>query len=327
MAMKRHVYILFFVVIEQVSFSQQMPLYSQYLYNKFMINPAVAGSDGYTSINLAVREQWVGISRAPQTYSLSVQTRFLKRPYEVIPTKSGKNIYRPKTDAKVGLGASIFSFNSGLVQRNGIQIAYSYHMWIQKATQLSLGLSFTGYYFRINEQAISMEDPSDPILNSNLRSGIFVPDASFGAYLLNRHYNVGFSADQLLGAVTKIGNSAYSNYSVSRTYYLFGSFSLRPGSDVDFRPSALIRMSEELRPQADIGMNFEYKQSFWAGLTYRTSGAVIANVGVNHTNLYIGYALDFTLNDIQRITYGTHEINCAWKFGDSARKYRWLDRY
>jgi type IX secretion system PorP/SprF family membrane protein len=325
--MKKVVYILFFVVIEQVSFAQQMPLYSQYLYNKFMINPAVAGSDGYTSINLAVREQWLGLSRAPQTYSLSIQTRFLKRPYAVIPTKSGKNIYRPKTDAKVGLGVSIFSFYSGLIQRNGFQIAYSYHMWVQKETQLSLGLSFTGYYFRINEKEVSFEDPNDPLLNSSLQRGVFIPDASFGAYLLNRHYNLGFSADQLLGAVAKIGNPDYSNFTVSRTYYLFGSYSFIYGSDFEIRPSALMRISEQLKPQADIGLNFGFGQSFWTGLTYRSSGAIIANVGVKYLNLFIGYALDFTLNDIQRITYGTHEINLAWKFGDSARRFRWLDRY
>jgi len=29
----------------------------------------------------------------------------------------------------------------------------------------------------------------------------------------------------------------------------------------------------------------------------------------------------------ERVTYGTHELTIALKFGDSARKYRWLDRY
>jgi hypothetical protein len=43
--------------------------------------------------------------------------------------------------------------------------------------------------------------------------------------------------------------------------------------------------------------------------------------------MYIGYAFDFTLQEIQRVTYGTHELTFAIKFGDSARKYRWLDRY
>jgi len=41
----------------------------------------------------------------------------------------------------------------------------------------------------------------------------------------------------------------------------------------------------------------------------------------------MGYAFDFTLQEIQRITYGTHEITLAVKLGESARKYRWLDRY
>jgi type IX secretion system PorP/SprF family membrane protein len=326
--MKKVVYVVFFVMIAQMAFTQQLPLYNQYLYNKFMINPAVAGSDGYTSINLAVREQWVGISRAPQTYSLSAQTRFLKHGYILKTKKSGSRIYRPKTDAKVGMGGSIFSINSGLIQRNGFQIAYSYHMWLQKVTQLSFGLSFTGYYFRINEKEVMLEDPNDPILNSNLRRGIFVPDASFGSYLLNRRYNIGFSADQLFGAIARFGNSnAYSNYSVSRTYYLFGSYGYITGSDIEIRPAALIRMSEQLKPQADIGVNITVSQSFWGGLTYRTNGAIIANMGIKYMKLHIGYALDFSLNDIQRITYGTHEINLAWKFGDSARKYRWLDRY
>jgi type IX secretion system PorP/SprF family membrane protein len=325
--MKRIIYILFFAVIEQISFAQQLPLYSQYLYNKFLINPAVAGSDGYTSINLTAREQWVGISNAPQTYSLSIQTRFLKRPHILQTTKNNRVTFRPKTDGKVGLGGSVFSYSSGLIQRSGFQVSYAYHMWLQSTTQLSLGLSFTGYYFRINEKELSMEDPNEPLLNDNLRRGIFIPDAAFGIYLLNRQYNIGFSADQLFGAAAKIGNNAYSNYSVSRTYYLFGSYSFDRGSDIEWRPSVLIKMSEQIKPQADIGLNFIYNQSFWTGLTYRTSGAIIANVGVKYSHVYIGYAFDFTLQDIQRITYGTHEINLAWKFGDSARKFRWLDRY
>ena len=40
-------------------------------------------------------------------------------------------------------------------------------------------------------------------------------------------------------------------------------------------------MSEQLKPQADIGVTYIYKQDFWAGFAYRTSGAIIANLGVN----------------------------------------------
>ena len=37
--------------------AQQLPLYSQYIFNGFMVNPAVAGHDGYTSFNTTARQQ------------------------------------------------------------------------------------------------------------------------------------------------------------------------------------------------------------------------------------------------------------------------------
>ena len=64
-----------------LAFGQQLPLFSQYLYNKFLINPAVAGSDGYTTVNLTAREQWVGYYGAPRTFSFSMQTRILKKSF------------------------------------------------------------------------------------------------------------------------------------------------------------------------------------------------------------------------------------------------------
>lgn len=331
MVMKRIFYISIFVVIGQISSAQQLPLYSQYIYNKFLINPAVAGSDGYTSLNLTARKQWVGLSLSPQTFSFSAQTRFLKHGHTIKMTSDNKTVFRPQNDAKVGLGASIYSSQSGLIQKTGFQLAYSYHIWLQGMTQLSLGLSFTGTYFRINSNAISMGDQNDPLLTSDLRRGVFIPDATFGLYLLNHQYNVGFSVGQLLGASAKIGNDAYTNYKTFRHYYMFGSYSFEYGKEFEFRPSALLMMSEELKPVmnplVELGLNFGYKQAFWAGIAYRTSRAIIANVGVKYSNVYIGYSFDFTLTQIQSVTYGTHELNVAWKFGDSARRYRWLDRY
>jgi type IX secretion system PorP/SprF family membrane protein len=329
--MKKLVYILFFVIIGQISFAQQLPLYSHYLYNKFLINPAVAGSDGYTSLNLTARKQWVGLPGSPQTFSFSVQTRILKHRLSVKTTKDNQTFLRPENDGKVGLGASVFSNQSGLIQRTGFQVSYAYHIWLQRMTQLSLGLSFTGTYFRINEKELLLEDQNDPLLNDNLRRGIFIPDASFGVYVLNHLFNMGFSVNQLFGASAKIGNTAYSNYKLYRHYYLFGSYNFEKGKDIELRPNVLIMLSEQqnpvVSPLVEFGMSFIYNQSFWAGLSYRTSGAIIANAGVKYKNMYIGYAFDFTLQEIQRITYGTHELNIAWKFGDSARRYRWLDRY
>jgi type IX secretion system PorP/SprF family membrane protein len=310
-----------------MAFGQQLPLYSQYLYNKFLINPAVAGSDGYTSVNLTAREQWVGYNGAPRTFSFSMQTRLLKKSYILKQTRVKKEVFRPKSDGKVGFGGYVFSDKNGLVQRTGFQLSYAYHMWIQNSTQLSMGLALTGYYYKIDEKAINFEDPNEPWLNNNLRRGMFVPDATFGVYLLNAKYSLGFSADQLFQATAKIANNAYKDFKMSRQYYLFGSYDLSSGSNVIIQPSFLLKMSEQLRPQADIGVTYIYNQDFWAGLAFRTSGALIATLGVKYEKMFIGYAFDFTLQEIQKVTYGTHEITIALKFGDNSRRYRWLDRY
>ncbi len=325
--MRKAVYILLLILISDLSFGQQLPLYSQYLYNKFLINPAVAGSDGYTSVNLTAREQWVGYSGAPRTFSFSMQTRMIKKGFSIKQTSANRQVFRPKTDGRVGFGGYVFSDKNGLVQRTGFQFSYAYHMWLENNTQLSMGLAVTGYHYKINEKEINFEDPNEPWLNNDLRRGIFVPDATFGMYLLNAKYSFGFSADQLFQASAKIGDNAYKNFKMDRQYYFFGSYDLSPGSKVVIQPSFVAMMSGQLKPQADIGVTYIYDEDFWAGLAYRTSGAVIANIGIKYQNIYIGYAFDFTLQEIQRITYGTHEITFALKFGDNTRRYRWIERY
>jgi len=324
---RKPVFILILFLICNWAFGQQLPLYSQYLYNKFLINPAVAGSDGYTSVSLTAREQWVGYFGAPRTFSFSLQSRILKKSFILKQTGVKRAIYRPKSDGKVGLGGYVFSDKNGLIQRTGFQFSYAYHLWLANSTQLSLGLSVTGYQYKINEKEINFEDPNEPWLNNNLRRGMFVPDMSFGAYLLNAKYSVGFSADQLLEASAKIADPAYKNFKMSRQYYMFGSYDFSSGTYNIIQPSFLLLMSGQFKPQADLGATYIFNTDFWTGLSYRTSGALIATVGVKYQNIFIGYAFDFTFQEIQRVTYGTHEITFVLKLGDNSRRYRWLDRY
>jgi type IX secretion system PorP/SprF family membrane protein len=324
--MRRLFFILIILIAAVDSYGQQLPIFSQYLYNKFLMNPAVAGSDGYTSFNLTAREQWVGYSGAPRTFSFSAQTRILKKGYSLKATNR-KNVYRPGTDGRVGLGGYVFSDRNGLVHRTGFQASYAYHMWLQNSTQLSFGLALTGYHYRLNDQAMNFEQSDDPWMFNDLRRGMFVPDATFGAYLLNARYCLGFSADQLFGASTKIANNAYNNFRMNRQYYLFGSYDFMPDAYSIIQPSFNLMMSEQLLPQADLGVTYIYDQHAWGGLAYRTSGALIATLGMRYENIFIGYAFDFTTNEIQRVTYGTHEITFAVKLGDNSRRYRWLERY
>jgi type IX secretion system PorP/SprF family membrane protein len=334
--MKRIIYFLLLISTGQIAVAQQLPLLSQYTYNKFLINPAQAGSDGYTSINLTAREQWVGYNGAPRTYTLSWQTRLLKRGYKLNKNIFNKTVYRAKTEGNVGWGGYVFSDRSGLVYRTGFQTTYSYHTWLQDYTQLSFGLAFTGYHYIITANSSSFEQANEPWLNNNLRRGVLIPDVDFGIYIVNPHFDVGFSGQQLLGAIgkVKLGDYAYNNYLMDRHYYLFGSYSFETGVHTILEPSLLIKMSEQVRPQATIGFTYDYDEAIWASIGYRTAGWLTASFRMKYVNsnvelmaMYFGYAYDYSLTKIQGATYGTHELIVAVKFGDRKKRFRWIDRF
>ncbi len=91
-----------------ISSAQQAPLYSQYMLNGFLLNPAVAGSEGYSALNLTAREQWLGFAGGPATYALSFQSRIARRSH-ISRTSSvrRRNNYNSK-NGNVGLGGIYF---------------------------------------------------------------------------------------------------------------------------------------------------------------------------------------------------------------------------
>ena len=99
------------------------------------------------------------------------------------------------------------------------------------------------------------------------------------------------------------------------------------GEGFEIEPSLLIKSSERLNMQADINVKGYYKNDYWIGLSYRTGSAVISMVGVSIGKLYFGYAYDYSLKEVQKLTYGSHEIMIGVKFGDTQRRYRWLRRF
>lgn len=306
--------------------AQQLPLYSQYMMNGFLLNPAVAGSEGYTTFNLTAREQWVGFENAPRTHAFSIQTRILKKSFILKGTPVKRRAYKPSTKGKVGVGGYIFNDRNGLVTRTGIQLTYAYHIWLGE-TQLSFGLSGSAFQFRVNDAELTFFDQREPLLSGGLRKVIYVPDANFGMYLLHSKYSAGFSVAQLFQSALKFGNQSFDDYRMLRHYYLMGAYRFDLNIDYQLEPSVLIKTTEQLLLQADINCKIHYKNSYWAGLSFRTSGALIAMAGVRVNQLYFGYAFDYTLTSIRKHSFGSHEVMIALKLGDNARRYRWLDRY
>jgi type IX secretion system PorP/SprF family membrane protein len=305
--------------------AQQVPLYSQYMLNGFLLNPAIAGSEGYTAINLTAREQWIGFLDAPGTYALSFQTRMLKKSYISKNSSVRKRMRYSSRSGRVGLGGYAFNDRNGAVERTGLKVSYAYHLFLG-TSQLSMGLSLSAFQLRLNEEKIVLENPDDDLWN-NARGTTFIPDADAGIYYDTPTFYVGFSADQLFESMIKLGNTGYDKYKMERNYYLMGGYDIALSDYLILTPSTLVKYAESGTFQADISAKLYYDQTYWGGLTYRTGNAVIVLAGLSIDQFIFGYSFDVSFSSIMKHSFGTHEFIFAIKFGDSARRYRWLNRY
>lgn len=304
--------------------AQQVPLYSQYMLNGFLLNPAVAGSEGYTAVNLTAREQWIGFNDAPGTYAMSFQTRVLRKSYISKSSSVRKRQRYSSRSGKVGCGGYIFSDRNGAVERTGLKASYAYHIFFGNS-QLSMGMSLTAFQLRLLDDKINLED-NDDLVYINARGTAFIPDADIGIYFDTPDFYVGLSADQLLESRLSLGEG-YEDYRLIRSYYLMAGYDIPINDYLLVTPSTLVKVSEFGAFQVDLNAKLYYDQTYWAGLTYRTGNALILLAGLRIDRLIFGYAFDISMTNIMKHSYGTHEFVFAAKFGDSARRYRWLNRY
>jgi type IX secretion system PorP/SprF family membrane protein len=320
------------IFIFGISEAQQVPMYSQYIMNGFLVNPSFAGRDGYTTVNLTVREQWSGLAQAPNTYALSFQTRVLNDSYISKSTTVRKKLVRPTKGGRVGAGGYVFSDNNGIMRRTGIQAAYAYHIPLgsdeEENRDLAFGLALTAYQYAINTEGLILNDPDDPYLNSYDRS-VFIPDFNFGVSFATRRYYVGLSMTNLLRGSVMFSNSTGNRHSELGHYFLTGGVKIPISADWVLEPSAFIKSSDMLFKaiQLDLTSRIYYKNDYWAGLSWRTNDALILLLGINYNRFYFAYAYDFTLTDIRKQSFGSHELTLAVKFGANARRYRWINAF
>jgi type IX secretion system PorP/SprF family membrane protein len=328
-AMKKQ-YLLLIIMLIIISgktlWAQQLPLFSQYLFNGFLINPAYAGLDGYSAVNLTAREQWVGIPNSPKTHIVSYQTRLIGHNFLSKGASARKRTLSRYTSGKVGLGIMIFNDQNGLINRNGAQATYAYHLKLDKGESLSLAISGSVYQFSIDRQKIQLETSSDKLVDNTMLNMI-IPDMGVGAVYTSDAFYVGLSIDQLLQSYLKLGgNNIDEQYKLYRQYYLTAGYHYEIDRSTALEPSCLLKMTNQGSYQLDLSAKMIFGFDYWVGLSFRTGSAIVLSGGVHVARFHFGYAFDYNLRSINRYGYGTHEFMVAYKFGDSPSRLRWLNR-
>lgn len=278
-------------------FAQQLPHYSNYMLNNYVMNPAVAGTNPYFEGVSNNRYQWIGITDAPRTYILSVNG----------PTKS----------LNVGLGGILFTDIVGPTRRTGCYFSYAYHIKMNEKVKVSLGLSGGLLQFMVDASKITLRDATDQAISNGLQS-VLAPDFGLGvyAYSSDKKWYAGASMPQILQNKIDFFETANSSLNKLAThFYLTGGYKYKLNDDFTFEPSALIKFVNPAPVQFDLSLRAIYHEKMWAGFAYRHLDAVSVIVGYTmQQNLTFAYAYDFTTSNIRKYSSGTHEIMIGIKF-------------
>ena len=292
--------------------------------NKFLVNPAFAGAEGYTSINMSARKSWLNYKLAPRVVSISGHTRILSKSRMSKSRSIKRRTKKRRPKGRVGLGGHIYTDQNAAVSQTGLQGTYAYHIPI-RSSQLSFGLSLSAYQLRFDKEMLSTTEP-DPLID-NLQNK-FLPDANFGAFYTIYGFYIGYSTAQLFGKFSEFASNKTDIKVVSgRSHNVLTGYLYDLENDFQIEGGLLLNLREGQNFNAEITARGVYLRNYWLGLSYRSSNEMVMFVGGGVQNFFFGYSFDIHLTKEQTPSRSSHEVFIGYRFGDNRRRYRWLNRF
>ncbi len=278
------------------AFSQQLPQFSQYMFNQYAYNPAYAGTKSNWEAVTNNRYQWIGITDAPRTFTFSANG--------------------PLKNEKLALGGYVYTDVVGPTRRIGFQSSFSYHINITEEVKLSFGLSLGFNQWILDAAKITPHDQGDFYFSNGLLRSTD-PDGKFGFYLYRDDWYFGGSIEQIFhDRITFLETQTESESFLEDHYYFNAGYNYRLGDRWEIQPSALLKLGLPAPGKLDLTLRLTYNEFIWAGFGYRTNDAFTALFGFRYNNLLsIGYSYDITSTDLKNYSSGSHEILLGITFG------------
>lgn len=294
--MKRIIIILVMVVLGfEYSNAQQLPQFTQYMYNTIAVNPAYAGSRDALSIVGLNRNQWAGFDGGPQTQTLS--------------------IHSPLRNEKIGLGLSLLNDKSGYENFTYAYADFSYTIKASEEVDVSFGLKGGMTYYKLAEELYNATEVNqDPYFNEKLNRW----NTNFGAGILfhSDRWYAGLSIPKMINH--DLNNDTEFAALERVHYYAIGGYVFDLNENLKLKPSFMMKYTKGAPISSDLTANFLFHEKFWLGGSYRFNGdqnALGAIVDLQVTDqLRVGYTYEIPTGEIRPYTSGSHEILLMYEF-------------
>lgn len=266
--------------------AQQKAMFTQYMFNGLVVNPAYSAIDDALNITALARQQWVGFKGAPNT-----QTFSLHSPIKQSNTSAGLILMRDQIGE--------------VISENGAFGTLAHRVQVNEGTYLALGLN-GGISKYVGEYSLtgSSSAATDPVFaDQNSLRGNF----GFGLMLFSEKFYAGFSSPYFY--YRDLGSAPSSSTAYKPHYILQGGYITDLGSDIKFKPNILMKYVSGSPVQIDVNANFLIKETIWLGGSVRSMDSfdILAELQLT-PNIQLGYSYDFTTSKLSRVEKGSHEI-------------------
>jgi len=285
------------------SHAQQDPIYTQFLSNMLMVNPAYAGSKGMLSLNAMSRTQWVDFEGAPQTYTFSAHTPF--------------------TVYNIGLGINFLSDEVGPVCQKGVYIDYSYTIGFGQNHNLSMGLMAGFNSHEVNLTELDVNDGNDPSFQEDINRSL-LPNFGVGLYYFTSKLYMGISVPKLIRNDINGNNSSSENLSRQELHWFYmGGCLFELNEMVKFKPFFFAKAVRNSPISLDLNAHIILYDRLWLGAMYRISDSFGGICQLQITDqIKVGYAYDLTTSEMRYYNGGTHEVMVTFDFDFGGKRIR-----
>ncbi len=296
MMLKGIIICLFFYLIgTHKLIAQQLPLFSEYMFNTLEINPAYAGSRDALSITTMFRKMYTGFKTAPQSAFFAADMP--------IPGK------------RVGIGLKLLDDRDVITKTLGAQGVYSFKIPTGDYSNLSFGLQAGVYNFRTDFTKVDVIDPNDPSFSQNVNS--LNLNFGTGVFFNSETFYVGLSSPNLIrnNFNAEFNTGAFSQLKQQMHVYFNSGYLFTLNNDFRIKPSFLVRGVVGSPISYDINTNFWIADILGLGVSYRNKSAIVGIIDLKLLKeLHFGYAYDHSISEFNLISKGSHEVILRYEF-------------
>ena len=269
--MKR-ILVLFLVLLSVVGVSaQQLPQFSQNMFNKLANNPGFAGSRGGIATSVLHRSQWIGFEGGPSTQNFSIDGE--------IPLLNG------------GVGLNIVKDNIAQFSNLGLQASYAYRTEIGVG-QIGMGMSVGMFQSGLDGGSLDEAEDGDPAIPDGDVKGSKL-DLGAGVYFNTQDLYIGLSSAHMTEPTIEWSDG--QQFDLTRHYFLIAGYYHEIDPVLSLNPSIYLK-SDGATSQLDINTNLIYNNKMWGGVSYRLDEGLILLAGMNITDDFrFGIGYDVTM--------------------------------